>query len=147
MGVYPAGAKLLAFAIGAAFAGVTGAVYAGQLGYIEPGQFDLTLSLMVLAAVLIGGRWGIAGVVLGALTVAAYDRVLADLVSDLVHGLGSLSGLTALASLDLRTQNYLMFGVALYLAILFRTRGIPDPEASPSPPAWRRSRIAWGRSR
>jgi branched-chain amino acid transport system permease protein len=146
VGVYPAGAKLLAFAIGAAFAGVTGAVYAGQLGYIEPGQFDLTLSLMVLAAVLIGGRWGIAGVVLGALTVAAYDRVLADLVTDLVHGLGSLSGLTALASLDLRTQNYLMFGVALYLAILFRTRGIPDPETSPSRPAWRRS-IAWGRSR
>ncbi|MBV9358969.1 MAG: ABC transporter permease [Chloroflexi bacterium] len=147
VGVYPAGAKLLAFAIGAGVAGVTGAVYAGQLGYIEPGQFDLTLSLMVLAAVLIGGRWGIAGVVLGALTVAAYDRLLADLVTDLVHGLGSLSGLTALASLDLRTQNYLMFGVALYVAILFRTRGIPDAATSPSPPAWRRSRIAWGRSR
>jgi branched-chain amino acid transport system permease protein len=121
-GVNPAGTKLLAFAIGAGYAGVAGAVFAGQLGYIEPGQFDLTLSLMVLAAVMIGGRWGVAGVVLGALTVAAYDRLLVDVVTGAVRGAAVATGLGMLQQVDVRTANYLIFGLALYLAILARAR-------------------------
>ncbi len=123
VGVYGPGAKLLAFAVGAGYAGVAGALYAGQLGYIEPGQFDLTLSLMVLAAVIIGGRWGVAGVVLGSLTVAAYDRVLSGLLTSGLRGVGAGLGVPALASADLRSANYCIFGVALYLAILARARG------------------------
>jgi branched-chain amino acid transport system permease protein len=156
VGVYGAGAKLLAFAIGAAYAGVAGAVFAGQLSYIEPGQFDLTLSLMVLAAVIIGGRWGVAGVALGALTVAAYDRLLADAISGAVHALGSATGLEALAAVDLRTQNYVMFGLALYVAVLLRATGPGGVDGArarageaerPSPPtllgALRRRGGAW----
>jgi hypothetical protein len=71
--------------------------------------FDLTVSLMVLAAVVIGGRWGLAGVVLGALTVAAYDRVLVDVVSSVVP-------------VDLHASSYFLFGAALYAAILLRVR-------------------------
>jgi branched-chain amino acid transport system permease protein len=112
--------KLLAFAIGAGCAGLAGALYAGLLRYVEPGQFDLTVSLMVLAAVVLGGRWGLAGVVLGALTVAAYDRVLADLSSGVLRELGTLSGIGALEKADLRSSSYALFGGALYLAILLR---------------------------
>jgi branched-chain amino acid transport system permease protein len=114
--------KLTAFATGAGYAGLAGAVYAGLLSYIEPGLFDLTVSLMVLAAVVIGGRWGIGGVVLGALTVAAYDRVLADVFTSIVRGIGSASGIGVLAGLDLHGASYALFGVALYAAILLRTR-------------------------
>ena len=60
---------------------MAGALFAGLVGHIVPEQFDLTLSLMVLAAVAIGGRWGLLGVVGGALLVAMYDRVLVDAVS------------------------------------------------------------------
>lgn len=133
VGVYGPGAKLLAFAIGAGYAGVAGAVYAGQLGYIEPGQFDLTLSLMVLAAVIIGGRWGVVGVVLGALTVAAYDRILSDVTTSVLRRLGDSLSISALATVDVRGANFFIFGLALYLAILLRARGEPEsPLAEPS---------------
>jgi branched-chain amino acid transport system permease protein len=122
MGVDAPRTKLLAFAIGAGCAGLAGAVYAGLLRYVEPGQFDLTVSLMVLAAVVLGGRWGLGGVVLGALTVAAYDRVLADVSSGLLRTLGTSIGLGVLARADLRSSSYALFGGALYLAILLRAR-------------------------
>src|SRR5437870_5867439 len=47
----------LAFGIGAGYAGLAGAVYAGLVGSIEPHQFGSDLSLMVLAAGVIGSRW------------------------------------------------------------------------------------------
>src|SRR5207247_1333588 len=55
-GIAPARAKLAAFVVGAAIAGAAGALHAGQFGYVEPGQFDLTVSLTVLAAVVVGAR-------------------------------------------------------------------------------------------
>lgn len=116
--------KLLAFAMGAGCAGLAGAVYAGLLSYIEPGLFDLTVSLMVLAAVVIGGRWGLAGVVLGALTVGAYDRVLADALTSGLRSLGSATGLDVLAAVDLHASSYALFGLALYAAILVRARPV-----------------------
>jgi branched-chain amino acid transport system permease protein len=122
--------KLLAFALGAGCAGLAGAVYAGLLSYIEPGLFDFTVSLMVLAAVVIGGRWGLGGVVLGALTVAAYDRVLADLLTSLLRGAGSATGVTALSAADLHGASYALFGVALYAAILLRSRPRMAPRVS-----------------
>ena len=84
--------------------------FAGQNGYVEPGQFDFALSLMVLAAVVAGGRWGVGGIALGALAIAAYDRVLVDLLSQLV-------------GIDLRPHNLAVFGGALYLTTLARARG------------------------
>jgi branched-chain amino acid transport system permease protein len=110
LGIRPARAKLLAFACGAAVAGWAGALFAGQIGYVEPGQFDFTLSLMVLAAVVAGGRWGVGGIALGALAIAVYDRVLVELLSHLV-------------GVDLRPHNLAVFGVALYLTTLARARG------------------------
>jgi branched-chain amino acid transport system permease protein len=139
IGVDATGAKLLAFAIGAAYAGIAGAVYAGLLGHIEPEQFDLTLSLMVLAAVVIGGRWGITGVVLGALVVAAYDRVLVDALTTILRGLGGLTGLAFLQGADLRGHNFAIFGIALYLAIRWRAGADAGSASAP-----RSSRIGKG---
>jgi branched-chain amino acid transport system permease protein len=83
---------------------VAGALFAQLFGSVEPSQFDLTVSLMVLAAVVLGGRWGIAGVIVAALAIAAYDRVIVDL----------------LGAFSLRQHNYLVFGLALLLASLWR---------------------------
>ncbi len=132
VGVPAARAKLLSFALGAGCAGLAGAVYAGLLSYIEPGLFDLTVSLMVLAAVVIGGRWGLGGIVLGALTVGAYDRVLADLATSLLRGLGAATGTTALAGADLHGASYALFGAALYAAILLRTRPTVNTRVLPA---------------
>ena len=79
------GISLLAFAIGAGCAGMAGSLFAGLFGHVEPDQFDFTISLMTLAAVVIGGRWGVAGAILGGLTVALYQYVLVDWLSAFVR--------------------------------------------------------------
>ena len=122
VGVNPVVAKLLAFAIGAGCAGMAGSLFAGLFGHVEPDQFDFTISLMALAAVVIGGRWGVYGAVLGGLTVAAYQYVLVDWLSAVVRGLGTLLGQPLLVGTDLRMHNFAVFGVALLLATLPRAR-------------------------
>ena len=122
-GINPPLLKLLAFAIGAGFAGVAGAGFAQLFGYVEPGEFDFTVSLMVLAAVVIGGRWGVLGAVLGALAIAAYDRLLVDGITAGLHAAGAAINNSALLAADLRQHSFAVFGLALYLATLYRARG------------------------
>ena len=57
---------LLAFAIGAAFAGVAGAYFATLVQFIEPGPFHLVTSLMMLLMVIVGGSGRFFGPMLGA---------------------------------------------------------------------------------
>jgi len=57
---------LLAFAIGAAFAGVAGAYFATLVQFIEPGPFAVTTSLMMLLMVIVGGSGRFFGPMLGA---------------------------------------------------------------------------------
>jgi len=57
---------LLAFAIGAAFAGIAGAYFAALVQFIEPAPFSLTSSLMMLLMVIVGGSGRFFGPLLGA---------------------------------------------------------------------------------
>lgn len=57
---------LLAFAIGAAFAGIAGAYFAVLVQFIEPAPFHLTASLMLLLMVIVGGSGKFFGPMLGA---------------------------------------------------------------------------------
>jgi branched-chain amino acid transport system permease protein len=57
---------LLAFAIGAAFAGIAGAYFAALVQFIEPGPFAVTTSLMMLLMVIVGGSGRFFGPMLGA---------------------------------------------------------------------------------
>lgn len=57
---------LLAFAIGAAFAGIGGAYLAVLVQFIEPGPFHLVTSLMMLLMVIVGGSGRFFGPMLGA---------------------------------------------------------------------------------
>jgi branched-chain amino acid transport system permease protein len=60
---------LLAFAIGAAYAGMGGVYFASLVEFIEPGPFHLSTSLMMLLMVIVGGSGRFFGPVLGAVTV------------------------------------------------------------------------------
>ncbi|HEX8969153.1 MAG TPA: hypothetical protein VF937_14820 [Chloroflexota bacterium] len=125
LGINPPLVKLLAFAIGAAFAGVAGAAFGQLFGYVEPSQFDFTVSLMVLSAVVIGGQWGIPGAIVGAMAVAIYDRFLVDGITAVVHVVGAALQSPALQVADLRQHNFVVFGVALLLATFYRARAAP----------------------
>ena len=60
---------LLAFAIGAACAGIGGVYLTALVNFIEPGQFNLSVSLTMLLAVIVGGSGRFLGPVLGSVIV------------------------------------------------------------------------------
>ena len=66
-GVSPAAYKTLAFGVSAAFAGVAGALFVIQVSYINPDTFPLSLSILLLASVVVGGLGSLSGVIVGAL--------------------------------------------------------------------------------
>ena len=70
MGVPTFKFKLWAFAIGAAIGGLAGTMYAGNVSFINPDNFDLQLSILFLAAVVLGGPGNIGGVIVGAVLVS-----------------------------------------------------------------------------
>jgi branched-chain amino acid transport system permease protein len=68
--------KVLAFTIGAGFAGLAGSLYAHHFNYVEVGTFDLTLSLYVLLFVLLGGTQTVWGPIAGAAAFSLLPEVL-----------------------------------------------------------------------
>ncbi|WP_239028370.1 branched-chain amino acid ABC transporter permease [Pseudonocardia acidicola] len=69
MGVPTFRFKLLALALSSAIGSIAGTSYAAKVGFISPDNFPLLLSVLVLAAVILGGAGSIAGVVAGAVLV------------------------------------------------------------------------------
>ncbi|BCX04747.1 MAG: hypothetical protein KatS3mg053_2685 [Candidatus Roseilinea sp.] len=76
MGVDLVRTKLLAFAIGATFAGVAGQLYAARQVNIFPDNFSLFVSIDALALIIVGGMGSIPGVVLGAIALKGLPEVL-----------------------------------------------------------------------
>ncbi len=67
MGVNAFKWKLWAFAIGAAVGGLSGFIFASRSGFIDPTGFNVNLSILFVAMVVIGGQGNMAGVALGAI--------------------------------------------------------------------------------
>lgn len=68
--------KLLAFVIGASFAGIGGAIFAARQGSIFPENFSLMVSINVLCLIIIGGMGSIPGVIVGAVVLIGLPEVL-----------------------------------------------------------------------
>lgn len=68
--------KLMAFAIGAAYAGIGGALFAPLLGYIDPSAFWIERSIQFLMMVVIGGLGRFEGPFIGAIVVVVLPEVL-----------------------------------------------------------------------
>ena len=68
--------KLLAFVIGASFAGIGGAIFAARQGSIFPENFSLMVSINVLCIIIIGGMGSIPGVIIGAVILIGLPEVL-----------------------------------------------------------------------
>jgi branched-chain amino acid transport system permease protein len=98
--------KLLAFALGAALAGVSGAFFATKMTMVAPESFTWWESLVVLIIVVLGGMGSIPGVILGAIVMVSLPEVLRDFAD----------------------YRMLMLGAVLVLLALFRPKGLwPAP--------------------
>jgi branched-chain amino acid transport system permease protein len=93
--------KLLAFAIGAAFSGLSGAIFASKLTSIFPYSFGLLVSINVLCLIIVGGMGSLPGVVVGALVLVGLPELLREFAE----------------------YRLLMYGVLLVVMMLARPEG------------------------
>jgi branched-chain amino acid transport system permease protein len=116
MGVNTVRTKLLAFALGASFAGVAGSFQASYLGASTSDFFDFTISILVLIMVILGGIGNIWGAVLGAFALTYIDKTLLPYV-------GQRIGDVAPSLPNPAEYNFLIYGVILVLMMRFRPQG------------------------
>ncbi|XZG71437.1 ABC transporter permease subunit [Chitinibacteraceae bacterium HSL-7] len=118
MGVNIRNVKLLAFAMGASFGGVSGALFASFQGFVSPESFILMESIMVLCMVVLGGMGHIPGVILGAIIVSITPEVLRDVINPIQEGLFGRR------VVDPENLRMLIFGLAMIIIMLLRPEGL-----------------------
>jgi branched-chain amino acid transport system permease protein len=106
MGIDLVRTKLLAFATGAAFAGLGGAIFASKLTSIYPHSMQLLVSIYVLCVVVVGGIGSIPGVVVGALFLIGLPEILREFAE----------------------YRMLLYGAALVFMMLVRPEGLVPEE-------------------
>jgi branched-chain amino acid transport system permease protein len=109
--------KLLAYATGAAFGGMSGAFFAAYLGVVNAAQFEFSFSIFIFAMVVLGGLGSIPGVVVGAIILSVVNNyLLPDVLFDLPTKVGLDFDLSAISSG--------IYGVILVVVMLLRPQGL-----------------------
>jgi branched-chain amino acid transport system permease protein len=78
LGINLVRSKLLAYGLGAAFAGLAGSIFATMLTSVYPSSFQLLISINVLALIIVGGMGSLPGVVLGAIVLIGLPELLRE---------------------------------------------------------------------
>ncbi|WP_101525210.1 branched-chain amino acid ABC transporter permease [Nocardioides houyundeii] len=112
-GIDLARARISAFMVSAAAAGAAGALLALTVRLAAPSSFTLTLSLTLLAAVVLGGLGSLSGALLGA--------ALLTFLPQVVTQWGKAAGLDDIAAAELSP---LVYGVVMVLVILLAPSGL-----------------------
>ena len=120
--------KLMAFAFGAAIAGLVGSLYGAVLAGAYPGDFDVGVLITIYAIVILGGAGSMAGVLVGAVVVSVVPELMRDPAQArwVFYGAVLLALVVRLRSwrqLDVVLARLLAFGFAAHaLADSFWTR-------------------------
>lgn len=124
MGINLTRFKLLAFGMGAGFAGVAGTFYVAKLQTATPDMFGFPVSVMILVMVVLGGLGSVWGVVLGAVLLQLLQSWFLGDLTQWVNSFGDTIGSNYLSSLDLTQASELIFGIILVLMMLYRREGL-----------------------
>jgi len=117
MGIPAVRTKLLAYAIGATFGGISGAFLGAYFTTVNAGQFAFSFSIFVLAMIIVGGLGSIWGAVLGALLLSYTNYYLIpDVFNDIPTKIGLNFNLTQLS--------FGIFGFLLVLVMVLRPQGL-----------------------
>ena len=128
MGINTRNVKLLAFAMGASFGGVSGAMFASFQGFVSPESFVLVESVVIVSMVVLGGMGHVPGVILGAILLYAIPEILRYVARPAQE---ALFGHEVVAPEALRM---LLFGLAMVVIMLYRPEGLwPAPKHGTNP--------------
>jgi branched-chain amino acid transport system permease protein len=117
MGVPLVRTKLMAYATGAAFGGISGAFLGSYLNTVNSEQFQFSFSIFVLAMIILGGLGNIWGVVLGAVVLSMLNTWL---IPDVFNTWPSKFGL----DFDLTELSFAIFGFLLVIMMVIRPEGL-----------------------
>jgi branched-chain amino acid transport system permease protein len=78
LGINLVRSKLLAYGLGAAFAGLAGSIFATMVTSVYPSSFQLLISINVLALIIVGGMGSLPGVVLGSIVLIGLPELLRE---------------------------------------------------------------------
>jgi branched-chain amino acid transport system permease protein len=117
MGIPLVKTKMLAYAIGAAFGGMSGAFLGSYDSVVNAGQFQFGFSIFILAMVIIGGLGSIWGALVGGLLLGYINNWL---LPDVLNGLPSHFGL----NFQLTQVEFGIFGFLLVLTMVLRPQGL-----------------------
>jgi branched-chain amino acid transport system permease protein len=102
LGVNLVQTKLLAYMMGAAFAGLGGAIFAGLIGSIFASSMQLYVSINVASLIIVGGMGSVPGVVYGAIFLIGLPEAFREFAE----------------------FRYLFYGFALIAMMLYRPEGL-----------------------
>jgi len=102
MGIDTTRYKVIAFAIGAFFAGIAGSFYAHYTSFIDPATFSFSESIVVLSMVVLGGMGSIIGSIFGAVVLTLLPEILRDVAE----------------------YRMIIFGLIMMVVMLVRPQGI-----------------------
>jgi branched-chain amino acid transport system permease protein len=106
LGVNLVRVKLLAYGLGAAFAGLAGSIFSTMLTSVYPSSFQLVISINVLALIIVGGMGSLPGVMVGAAALIGLPELLREFGE----------------------YRYLFYGAALVMMMRTRPEGLwPSP--------------------
>lgn len=118
MGIDTVRVKLLAFMMGATISGFAGAYYASYIQGVFPSTFEFSTSIIILAAVILGGIGNPYGALLGALVIVGVDTIILPTLDQLIVRNNINIGFS------INNLRYGIFGVALIGMMLFRPEGL-----------------------
>ncbi|MDW7674204.1 MAG: branched-chain amino acid ABC transporter permease [Bacillota bacterium] len=107
MGIDTTKLKIMAFTIGAFFAGLAGSFFASYIHYVSPDSFTYLESVIILCMVVLGGIGSIPGVIVGAIVLAALPEALRSIA----------------------TYRYAIYGMLLIMMMLMRPQGFISLES------------------
>ncbi|NDV26558.1 branched-chain amino acid ABC transporter permease [Desulfovibrio sp. JC010] len=102
MGIDKMKTKLMAFSLGATWAGMVGVVFAAKTTFINPASFTFLESAIILSIVVLGGMGSILGVILGALVLILLPEYMREFSE----------------------YRMLIFGAVMVLVMVFRPQGL-----------------------
>ena len=148
MGVNTTKFKVIAFVIGAFFAGIAGGLYAHYIQFITPSGFDFMMSVSFVVMVILGGMGNTPGVVIAAILLTllpeglrafANSQLLENLTHLAFHGWLGPDAYAAVAAKTKALFSNRMIFYALLLIVMMLTRpqglfgGLKFPRRKPQP--------------
>lgn len=117
MGISLVKFKITAFALSSFYAGISGCLMAHYYRWIVPGNFNISLTISVIAMIIVGGLGTVLGAVLGAVLITGIPYIIVYIVDLLKDSYPALSGVIVDFKLGI-------FGLVIIGTLLLEPKGL-----------------------